>query len=175
MISETEFAINVHHCHFASYAIQLQVPELGPIFCESDRFFFEHYQEEVDFDRSQTLAIDSKPCDFRFRWKQCAAHGIAPDGAVSCAARIWLFCPCQGGAFFFLKKRNKKTCAGLAKATNQPSALKSFQLASLKQEAFLNVLIPDLLNALPKQALCCYAAIRLDLPSIKHVLKLDLL
>ena len=69
MTTGDELAIDVHTCHFAGYAIKLGVPELGPVFCESDRFFFEYYQHEVDFDRTQTLAIDGKPCDFRFRWK----------------------------------------------------------------------------------------------------------
>jgi len=64
-----EFVINVQACHFASYAMQLGVPELGPLFCESDKYYFDHFQKEVNFGRTQTLAIEGRPCDFRFNWK----------------------------------------------------------------------------------------------------------
>ena len=66
--ADNEFVLNIHTCHFASYAMQLNVPELGRVFCESDKYYFEQFQKEVDFSRTQTLAIDGRPCDFRFTW-----------------------------------------------------------------------------------------------------------
>jgi len=66
---EDEFVFTVHSCHFASYAVQLGVPELGPLFCAADKYYFDHFQKEVNFGRTQTLAIEGRPCDFRFTWK----------------------------------------------------------------------------------------------------------
>ncbi len=66
---DDRFIMDVTFCHFASYVRQLNVPELGPIFCASDACFFEEHQPDVEFKRTQTLAIDGKPCDFRFEWK----------------------------------------------------------------------------------------------------------
>jgi len=68
-----DFYFTVNRCYFASYAKQLNVPELGPIFCASDRVFFEKHQKEILFKRSQTLAIDQKPCDFSFHWTSISA------------------------------------------------------------------------------------------------------
>lgn len=62
--------VDIHTCHFADYARRLGMPELGPLFCAADGFYFDNYQPEVDFKRTQTLAQDGKPCDFRFRWKE---------------------------------------------------------------------------------------------------------
>jgi len=64
-----EFTITVNSCSFAQYAKILGVPELGPIFCATDRYYFEHFQKEVQFNRSQTLAIEGLPCNFSFNWK----------------------------------------------------------------------------------------------------------
>jgi hypothetical protein len=64
-----EFTITVNSCSFAYYAKALGVPELGPIFCATDRYYFEHFQKEVQFNRSQTLAIEGLPCNFSFKWK----------------------------------------------------------------------------------------------------------
>jgi hypothetical protein len=65
-----EFTITVNSCHFAQYSKALGVPELGPVFCATDRYYFEHFQKEVQFNRSQTLAIDGLPCNFSFTWKE---------------------------------------------------------------------------------------------------------
>jgi hypothetical protein len=70
ILDDGELRIDVHTCYFASYTRALGVPELGPLFCETDQFYFDHFQEEVDFNRTQTLAIEGKPCDFRFKWKE---------------------------------------------------------------------------------------------------------
>lgn len=63
------FTLDVTRCHFAEYCRALNVPELGPLFCAADRYFFEHHQPDVQFERHQTLAKDGLPCDFRFTWK----------------------------------------------------------------------------------------------------------
>lgn len=65
-----EFTIEVTGCLFAQYAKDLGVPELGPVFCATDRYYFENFQPDVKFHRTQTLAIDGKPCDFKFTWKE---------------------------------------------------------------------------------------------------------
>lgn len=64
-----KFTIEVTGCKFAQYAKELGVPELGPVFCATDRYYFENFQPDVKFHRTQTLAIDGKPCDFMFTWK----------------------------------------------------------------------------------------------------------
>lgn len=68
VISDDEMLITITGCHFATYAHQLGVPELGPIFCAADQYYFDHFQPDIKFERTQTLAIDGKPCDFRFKW-----------------------------------------------------------------------------------------------------------
>ena len=62
------FIINVQQCHFATYAQMLELPEVGAIFCAADRYFFEQFQKDIKFERTQTLARDGKPCDFKFNW-----------------------------------------------------------------------------------------------------------
>lgn len=65
------FKMTVLGCHFATYAKQLNVPELGPIFCAADGYYFEHYQSEVQYNRTQTLTDEiPKPCNFSFQWKE---------------------------------------------------------------------------------------------------------
>ncbi len=66
---DDSFQFNVSKCYFAYYAQVLGVKELGPLFCESDRMFFDHYQKDIRFERNQTLAIQGQPCDFQFFWK----------------------------------------------------------------------------------------------------------
>ena len=63
------FGFQVNHCHFASYSKALNYPELAPLFCSSDKLFFNTYQDDITFFRSQTLAENNKPCDFNFTWK----------------------------------------------------------------------------------------------------------
>jgi len=64
------FSFQVNHCHFASYSNALGHPDLATLFCASDKNFFDEYQDDIIFFRSQTLATENKPCDFRFTWKQ---------------------------------------------------------------------------------------------------------
>lgn len=66
---QDNFSFQVNHCHFAHYCKQLDYPQLASLFCSADKLFFDQYQEDVVFFRSQTLAGDNKPCDFRFSWK----------------------------------------------------------------------------------------------------------
>jgi len=60
-------AADVTHCHFASYCRELQMPELGYLFCRVDDIYFRTYQPHMVFFRSRTLANSKEPCDFRFR------------------------------------------------------------------------------------------------------------
>ena len=61
------FTVNV--CYFARYAQLLNVPELGPLFCASDKIYFQKHQPEIKFIRTVTLAEDNQPCDFYFQWQ----------------------------------------------------------------------------------------------------------
>jgi len=63
------FGFQVNHCHFANYCKLLNLPELAPLFCSSDKLFFDTYQDDIVFFRSQTLAENNKPCDFSFTWE----------------------------------------------------------------------------------------------------------
>ncbi len=65
----TTVAADVTHCHFAHYCRELGMPELGYLFCRVDDIYFRIYQPHMVFFRSQTLASNNKPCDFRFRAK----------------------------------------------------------------------------------------------------------
>lgn len=66
-----QFTLTVNSCHFASYARELGVRELGPVFCAADGYYFEHLQKEVKYNRTQTLTDNPpKPCDFSFEWKE---------------------------------------------------------------------------------------------------------
>lgn len=64
------FSFQVNQCHFSSYCHTLGYPELASLFCSADRLFFEQYQNDIVFFRTQTLATDNKPCDFQFSWKE---------------------------------------------------------------------------------------------------------
>lgn len=63
------FRLDIHHCHFAHYSRALGVPELGSLFCQADKPYFERHQPDVVFFRSQTLAENQRPCDFHFQWR----------------------------------------------------------------------------------------------------------
>lgn len=64
------FRFDVQRCHFARYCHELDVPQLANLFCQADRQFFDEHQPDVVFFRSQTLAKDQLPCDFRFEWRE---------------------------------------------------------------------------------------------------------
>ncbi|MCG8669992.1 MAG: L-2-amino-thiazoline-4-carboxylic acid hydrolase [Pseudomonadales bacterium] len=67
--SQDNFKFNVSVCYFARYAKMLNVPELAPLFCASDKIYFDNHQPDVRLIRTVTLATDNKPCDFYFQWK----------------------------------------------------------------------------------------------------------
>lgn len=62
------FQFTVNHCHFAHYCKALGYPELATLFCSADKLFFDQYQDDIVFFRSQTLAEQQQPCDFQFTW-----------------------------------------------------------------------------------------------------------
>lgn len=68
--SNDHFKMTVKKCHFAEYAKVLNVPELGPVFCAADGYYFQHKQPDIQFSRTQTLTDETpKPCNFSFEWK----------------------------------------------------------------------------------------------------------
>ncbi len=67
---DKKILMTVTNCHFATYAKELNVIELGPLFCAADKLFFDRYQPDVTFHRTQTLMSDNRPCDFSFEWKE---------------------------------------------------------------------------------------------------------
>ncbi len=71
VIENDNFKMTVLGCHFATYAKKLNVPELGPVFCAADAYYFKNYQPEVKYSRTQTLTDEiPKPCNFSFEWKE---------------------------------------------------------------------------------------------------------
>jgi hypothetical protein len=68
LVDDDTFRFDVQHCHFAWYSQALGVPQLAPLFCHADKRFFDEHQPDVVFFRSQTLAANQLPCDFRFTW-----------------------------------------------------------------------------------------------------------
>ena len=70
MTSPEKFSFTVSKCSFAQYSKTLGVPELAPIFCASDKAYFDACQPDVALKRTLTLAQDDKPCDFVFTWKE---------------------------------------------------------------------------------------------------------
>jgi hypothetical protein len=69
MKSKETFSFTVSKCAFAEYSKALGVSELAPIFCASDKTYFDACQPDVALKRTLTLAEDNKPCDFVFTWK----------------------------------------------------------------------------------------------------------
>lgn len=70
MNNDDAFSMTVTHCYFSEYSESLGKCELGPLFCASDRCYFEKEQPDILFERNNTLAEDKKPCDFSFSWKE---------------------------------------------------------------------------------------------------------
>lgn len=66
---DDNFTFTVNHCYFAQYAKELDRAQLGPLFCQADKLFFEQYQKDIKFIRTVTLAADNQSCDFAFQWK----------------------------------------------------------------------------------------------------------
>ena len=54
----------VQACRFAQLCTQLKVPELAPLFCEVDDYFFRHDLPQVDLERSTTIAHGGQQCPF---------------------------------------------------------------------------------------------------------------
>ena len=66
---EDNFLFTVNVCYFARYAKLLNLPELAPLFCASDKIYFDVYQPDIRLIRTVTLAEHDKPCDFYFKWR----------------------------------------------------------------------------------------------------------
>ena len=54
----------VQACRFAQLCTQLEVPELAPLFCEVDDYFFRHDLPQVELERNTTIAHGGKQCPF---------------------------------------------------------------------------------------------------------------
>ena len=54
----------VNSCRFAQLCTQLNVPELAPLFCEVDDYFFRYDLPQVDLERSTTIAHGGEHCPF---------------------------------------------------------------------------------------------------------------
>jgi hypothetical protein len=60
------YHFTVDTCLFSAYCTQLGYNNLGPIFCKADKIYFDQFQPNIEFSRTNTLAINGKPCDFSF-------------------------------------------------------------------------------------------------------------
>jgi len=69
MEAEKEFAsFQVKSCSFPGLCAEAGVPEMAPIFCEVDAYFFGGVQRDLILERSTTLAEGGDGCPFHFHW-----------------------------------------------------------------------------------------------------------
>lgn len=80
--SQDNFHFTVNVCYFARYAKELGLPELAPLFCASDKIYFDTYQPDVRLIRTVTLANDDQPCDFYFKWRDQDAQNKQDEDAT---------------------------------------------------------------------------------------------
>jgi hypothetical protein len=74
--AEKDFAFfQVKSCSFPGLCAEAGVPEIAPIFCEVDAYFFGGVQRDLVLERPTTLAEGGDGCPFRFHW--------APEGSES--------------------------------------------------------------------------------------------
>lgn len=65
--SESVFAFNVTRCQYAEMYRELGVPELGALLsCNRDGSMVEGFNEDVGFERTQTIMGGASHCDFRY-------------------------------------------------------------------------------------------------------------
>jgi len=69
METEKEHAsFRVTSCFFPGLCAAAGVPEMAPLFCEVDAYFFGGVQRDLILERSTTLAEGGDHCPFHFRW-----------------------------------------------------------------------------------------------------------
>jgi hypothetical protein len=66
--SPERFEFNVTRCRYAELYRDMGLAEIGPLLsCARDGEFCTGYNPEIKLTRTQTLMIDGKPCDFRYK------------------------------------------------------------------------------------------------------------
>lgn len=67
------YAFNVTRCRYAEMYNALGIPELGALFsCNRDGTMIEGFNDNISFERTQTIMGGASHCDFRY------AHGPTP-------------------------------------------------------------------------------------------------
>lgn len=60
------YHFTVDTCLFASYCSSLGYDNLAAIFCKADQIYFDQHQPNIQFTRTDSLAMTGRPCDFSF-------------------------------------------------------------------------------------------------------------
>ena len=68
-ISERAVSFDVTRCHFPELCRRVGSPELAPVFCEGDAYYFGTEIKDVELTRPLTIARGDSHCDFELRWK----------------------------------------------------------------------------------------------------------
>ena len=68
-ISERAVGFHVSRCYFPELCRRVGVPELAPIFCEGDAYYFGTEIKEVQLTRPLTIARGDHHCDFTLAWR----------------------------------------------------------------------------------------------------------
>lgn len=84
-VEDTEVQFTVSHCHFPELCISVGCPELAPMFCKTDEFYFGNLEKSVTLERPFTLATGGKSCPFTLTWADAAGSNedSKPEGPVS--------------------------------------------------------------------------------------------
>lgn len=68
-VHERGVRFDVRACRFHRMVVQLERPDLGPLFCAADGVFFGRADAPYRFERTTTRAAGGSVCDFQLTWK----------------------------------------------------------------------------------------------------------
>lgn len=68
VVSADEVQFTVSRCRFPELCRAVGVPELSPVFCETDEAFFGSVQPGVTLTREETIARGGTKCPFQLTW-----------------------------------------------------------------------------------------------------------
>jgi len=64
--NEDLVGFDMHSCYYVEVLESLGIPELTPVYCNLDAYFYEDISPHLNFRRAGTLAKGAAVCDFRF-------------------------------------------------------------------------------------------------------------
>jgi predicted ArsR family transcriptional regulator len=74
-IGADEVRFTVTACHFPRLCAAVGMPELAPLFCETDAAYFGSVEPDVVLERPHTLATGGESCPFRLLWASGGSEG----------------------------------------------------------------------------------------------------